>query len=157
MIWLSRSIQLSVCRQYVVESLLLTSNRFINAYQNFDANFVLWSVIYSLGYVWIEATFWYTMFANCSMVYISLYRKKYTYFVSRSTTVRMLLYIILVALSFDVGSFVMKSIIIELYGLCVMGRGCNSLYSLYCPILLRLQMLYFLITSLTYTSIYRKL
>ena len=63
--------------------------------------------------MWIEATFRYTMFASCSAVYVSLYGKKYVYFVSRSTTMRMLLYVIPVVLSFDVGSFVMKSIVIE--------------------------------------------
>ena len=156
MIWLSRSIQLSIYRQYIMESLLLTSNRFINACQNFDANFVSQSMIYSLGQVQIEATFRYTISTSCSIVYISLYRKKYAYFVSRSTIVRILSYITLVALSFDVGSFVIKSIVIELQGLYTIGRGYSSLYSLYRPILLWLQMSYFLITSLTYTSIYRK-
>ena len=156
MIWLSRSIQLSIYRQYAVESLLLTPNRFINAYQNFNANFVSRSMIYSSGYVQIEATFRYTISTSCSIVYVSLYRKKYTYFISRSTTIRILSYIILVALSFDIGSFVIKSIVIELYSLYVIGRGYNSPYSLYCPILLRLQILHFLITSLTRASIYRK-
>ena len=78
------------------------------------------------------------MSANCSIVYVSLYRKKYAYFVSRSTTIRILSYITLVALSFDVGSFVIKSIVIELYSLYTIGRGYNSLYSLYYPVLLRL-------------------
>ena len=63
----------------------------------------------------------------------------------------------LVALSFDVGSFIMKSIVIELQGLYAIGRGCNSPYSLYRPVLLQLQILYFLTTSLTRASIYRKL
>ena len=62
----------------------------------------------------------------------------------------------LVALSFDVGSFVIKSIVIEFYSLYTIGRGYSSPYSLYRPILLQLQILYFLTTSLTYTSIYRK-
>ena len=131
-------------------------NRFINAYQNFDVNFVSWSIIYFSGYIQIKATFRYIIFTSCSTVYVSLYRKKYIYFISRSTTVRILLYIIPVALSFDVGSFVIKSIVIELYSLYVIGRGCNSLYSLYYPVLLWLQILHFLTTSLTYTSIYRK-
>ena len=72
------------------------------------------------------------------MVYVSLYGKKYAYFVSRSTTVRMLSYITPVALSFDIGSFVIKSIVMEFQGLYAIGRGYNSLYSLYCPVLLRL-------------------
>ena len=55
-----------------------------------------------------------------------------------SVLVRILLYITLVALSFDVGSFIIKSIVIELYSLYTIGRGCNSLYSLYYPVLLRL-------------------
>ena len=131
-------------------------NRFINACQNFDVNFVSQSIIYSSGHVQIKATFQYTTSTSCSTVYVSLYRKKYTYFVSRSTTIKILLYITPVALSFDIRSFVIKSIVIELQGLYAIGRGYSSLYSLYYPILLRLQILYFLTTSLTYTSIYRK-
>jgi hypothetical protein len=56
---------------------------------------------------------------------------KYTHLVSRSTTIRMLLYFTPVAKSLEIGSLVMKSIDTELYSRSKTSNSCKSLYSLY--------------------------
>jgi hypothetical protein len=60
---------------------------------------------------------------------------KYTYLVSRSTMVRMLLYLIPVVGSLEGSSLVMKSIVTELYGRSITSNGCSSLYGLCCTAL----------------------
>jgi hypothetical protein len=75
------------------------------------------------------------MSASYSIVYISLYRMKYTYLVSRSTIVRILLYLIPIARSLESSSLVIKSIITKLYSCSITSNSYSSLYSLYCTTL----------------------
>jgi hypothetical protein len=55
---------------------------------------------------------------------------KYTYLVSRSTTIRMLLYFTPIIESLESSSLVIKSIVTELYSRSNTSKGCKSLYSL---------------------------
>jgi hypothetical protein len=64
---------------------------------------------------------------------------KYTYLVSRSTTIRMLLYFTLVAKSLESSSLVIKSIVTELYSCSNTSNGYKSLYGLYRTALALLQ------------------
>jgi hypothetical protein len=56
---------------------------------------------------------------------------KYTYLVSRSTTIRMLLYFTPIIVSLESSSLVIKSIVTELYSRPDTSKGCKSLYNLY--------------------------
>ena len=109
------SVCLSVCRQQAVESLLFVPRHVISACQNLDTNLVSLSVIYSLGYLQPAAICLQIISTSCSTNYNSLYRRKYTYLVSQSTTIRMLLYSSPVVVSLESGSLVTKSIVTELY------------------------------------------
>jgi hypothetical protein len=71
------------------------------------------------------------MSVSYSIVYISLYRMKYTYLVSCSTIVRILLYLIPITRSLESSSLVMKSIVTKLYSCSITSNSCSSLYSLY--------------------------
>jgi hypothetical protein len=56
---------------------------------------------------------------------------KYTYLVSRSTTIRMLLYFTPIVVSLESSSLVIKSIVTKLYSRPNTSKGCKSLYGLY--------------------------
>jgi hypothetical protein len=56
---------------------------------------------------------------------------KYTYLVSRSTTIRMLLYFTPIVKSLEGSSLVIKFIVIKLYSRYNTSNSCKSLYSLY--------------------------
>jgi hypothetical protein len=74
---------------------------------------------------------------------------KYAYLVSRSTTIRILLYFTPTIESLESSSLVMKSIITKLYSRSNTNKGCKSLYSLYRAVLALLQTLHWLTTSTT--------
>jgi hypothetical protein len=74
---------------------------------------------------------------------------KYTYLVSLSITVRILLYFTPIANSLESGSLVIKSIVTELYSRSNTSNGYKSLYSLYYTALALLQTLHWLMTSIT--------
>ncbi len=122
-IWFRISICLSVCGQQVVESLLFVPRHVISACQNLDTNLVFLSIIYSLGYLQPIATCLQIISTSCSTNYNSLYRRKYTYLVSRSTTIRMLLYSSPVVVSLESGSLVTKSIATKLYSCFATGNS----------------------------------
>jgi hypothetical protein len=75
------------------------------------------------------------MFISYSIVYISLYRIKYTYLVSLFTIVSILLYLIPITRSFKSSSLVIKSIITKLYSCSITNSSYSNLYSLYYTIL----------------------
>ena len=89
-----------------------------------------------------------------SAIIVSLYRIKYTYFVSLSTTTQIISYITPMPSSIiDLGSFVIKSIDIDPYIRYTIRKGSRSPYSLYRTTLILIQVSQALTTSVTFLFI----
>jgi hypothetical protein len=78
------------------------------------------------------------------------------YFVSLSTITSISLYLIPIIGSVDIGSFIIKSIIISFYSTSFIGMNCGSLYSLYILCLFLRQDIHLAIYLKTFSFIFRK-